>query len=200
MAIAFLAFGAIFARAEPVRIVGFGNSLMAGYQLSGEDGFTERLQTALRERGIQAIVANAGVSGDTSTGGLQRLDWSVPDDTDLVIVELGANDALRGLPPEKTEENLDAIITRLKERGMAVLLAGMLAPPNMGRDYENRFNGIYPRLAERHDIPLYRFFLDGVAANPALLLADGMHPNPQGVLRMVEGIAPMVLETISAMR
>ncbi len=178
--------------AEMFRIVGFGDSLMAGYQLDMADGFTERLERALRERGIDVTVTNAGVSGDTTTGGLQRLDWSVPDDTDLVIVELGANDALRGLSPETTAENLDRIISRLKERGMTVLLAGMLAPPNMGREYESRFNAIFPSLAEKHRVAFYPFFLEGVAANPALLLADGMHPNADGVQVMVERVVPLI--------
>lgn len=190
---------ATIARAEPVQIVGFGDSLMAGYQLAPGDGFTDQLEKALQEAGRQVEVANAGVSGDTSTGGLARLDWSVPDGTDLVILELGANDALRGIPPEITEQNIEKMITSLKARNIRVLLAGMLAPPNMGPDYEARFNPIFPKLAERHGVMLYPFFLDGVAAERELLLADGMHPNSSGIATMVAGILPLVTDMIDQM-
>lgn len=175
---------------DMVRLVGFGDSLMAGYNLDSAEGFPARLQAALVEKGYQVEIADAGVSGDTTSGGLARLDWSIPEGVDGVILELGANDALRGLPPETTRENLDAMITRLKERGIAVLLAGMLAPPNMGADYEAKFNTIYPDLAKKHDVVFYPFFLDGVTGNPSLLLSDGMHPNANGINRMVEGILP----------
>lgn len=185
---------------DAVRIVGLGDSLMAGYQLGPHEGFNARLQQALTAAGHDVEVANAGVSGDTTSDGLARLDWSVPDGTDLVILELGANDALRGISPDITRANLDAMIARLKERGIAILLAGMLAPPNMGPDYQAAFDPIYPELAAKHAVPLYPFFLDGVAATPGLLLADGMHPNPQGVDRVVEGILPLVTETIAAVR
>lgn len=183
---------AVTALAEPYRIVGFGDSLMAGYQLDAGQSFPEKLEAALRSRGHDVVIANAGVSGDTSSGGLSRLDWSVPDGTDLVLLELGANDMLRGIPPELTEKNLTAMIGRLRERGIAVVLAGMVAAPNLGPDYAQAFDPIYPRLAERYDLPLYPFFLDGVAAQPGLLLEDGMHPNARGVDRMVEGFLPMV--------
>jgi len=188
------------AGARDLRIVGLGDSLMAGYMLSQEDAFPARLEKALRGDGLDVSVANAGVSGDTTAGGLERLDWSVPDGTDLVIVELGANDALRGIPPEITERNLSEIITRLKKRGIAVLLAGMLAPPNMGSAYATAFDAIYPRLAKEHDVPLYPFFLDGVATHRALLRDDGMHPNPQGVAQIVERIAPLVEKTIKQLQ
>ncbi|MCR6501606.1 arylesterase [Shinella sp. CPCC 101442] len=178
------------ARAEPVKLVGFGDSLMAGYQLPASDAFPVKLEAALKARGHDVEIANAGVSGDTSSGGLARLDWSIPDGTKGVILELGANDALRGIAPEETEKNLDAMLTRLGERGISVLLAGMLAPPNMGADYEKRFNGIYRRLAEKHGVALYPFFLDGVTTKPELQLDDGMHPNPAGVDVMVEMILP----------
>jgi acyl-CoA thioesterase I len=135
-------------------------------------------------------IADAGVSGDTSSGGLSRVDWSVPDGTDGVIVELGANDALRGIPPEDTEKNLDQIISRLKARKMSVLLVGMLAPPNMGDGYAAKFNPIYKKLADKYQIPLYPFFLDGVAAQSSLQLPDGMHPNSQGVDVMVDRFEP----------
>ena len=178
------------AAAEPVRLVGFGDSLMAGYQLPASDAFPVKLEAALKAKGYDVEIANAGVSGDTTSGGLARLDWSIPDGTNGVILELGANDALRGIAPEETEKNLDAMLTRLKERGISVLLAGMLAPPNMGADYEKRFNGLYQRMADKHGVPLYPFFLDGVAAQAALQLDDGMHPNSAGVDVMVARILP----------
>lgn len=187
------------AEAEPVEIVGFGDSLMAGYQLDAGQSFPEKLEAALREKGHDVTVANAGVSGDTTSGGLSRLDWSVPDGTDLVVLELGANDMLRGISPEITERNLDAMISRLKERGIAVLLAGMVAAPNLGEDYGAAFNGLYPRLAEKHDLIFYPFFLDGVAANPGLLLEDGMHPNALGVDRMVANALPTVERALAAL-
>lgn len=177
---------------ETVEIVGFGDSLMAGYQLPQAEGFTAQLQTALQAAGYQVQVANAGVSGDTSSGGLARLDWSVPDSTQLVILELGANDALRGIAPQLTAQNLDQMLAQLKERGIAVLLAGMIAPPNMGADYAAEFNPIYQKLADQYQVPLYPFFLENVAADKSLLLEDGMHPNAKGVKIMVEGIVPMV--------
>lgn len=175
-----------------VQIVGFGDSLMAGYQLAQQDGFTAQLQTALNAAGYKATVANAGVSGDTTSGGLARLDWSVPDETQLVILELGANDALRGIAPELSENNLDQMLARLKERGIPVLLAGMVAPPNMGADYAAKFNPLYQKLADKYELKLYPFFLEGVAADKTLLLDDGMHPNPEGVKTIVTGILPMV--------
>ena len=144
------------------------------------------------------MIANAGVSGDTSSGGLSRLDWSVPDGTQLVILELGANDMLRGVAPEITEKNLDAMISRLKEKRVTVLLAGMRAAPNLGPDYQAAFDAIFPRLAEKYGVALYPFFLDGVAADPAYQLEDGMHPNASGVDRMVERILPEVEKVIAA--
>ena len=186
------------AAAEPYRIVGFGDSLMAGYELGAGEGFPAGLEAALKARGHDVTVADAGVSGDTSSGGLSRLDWSVPDGTDLVILELGANDMLRGIALELTESNLDRMISRLKERGIAVLLAGMVAAPNLGPDYAKAFNAIYPRLAGKHDIPLVAFFLEGVAANRKLQLADGMHPNAAGVEAMVENALPAVERIVGA--
>lgn len=180
------------AAADTFRIVGFGDSLMAGYNLGPNEGFPQKLEAALKARGHDVAVANAGVSGDTTSGGLSRLDWSVPDGTDLVILELGANDMLRGLAPEITEQNLDAMMASLKKRGIGVVLAGMLAAPNLGPDYAAAFNGIYPKLAEKYDAPLIPFFLDGVAANPSLQLEDGLHPNVAGVDRMVEGALPVI--------
>lgn len=186
--------------ADTYRIVGFGDSLMAGYQLSPGESFPEKLEAALKAKGHDVVIANAGVSGDTSSGGLARLDWSVPDDTDLVILELGANDMLRGIAPEITARNLEEMVARLKARDIDVLLAGMVAAPNLGAAYGDAFDGIYPKLAEKHGLQLYPFFLDGVAAQSKLLLADGMHPNAQGVDRMVEGVMPMVEAKLAAPR
>jgi acyl-CoA thioesterase-1 len=187
------------AAAEPVALVGFGDSLMAGYQLPAEDAFPAQLERALRARGAEVAIANAGVSGDTTSGGLARLDWSVPDGTKGVILELGANDALRGIPPEQTEQNLDRMISGLKGRGMAVLLVGMLAPPNMGAAYGERFNGMYQRLAEKHQVPLYPFFLDGVVTHADLQLEDGMHPNSKGVAVMVDKMLPSVQQFLKSL-
>ncbi|KAF5880539.1 MULTISPECIES: arylesterase [Rhizobium] len=186
------------ADARTINLVGFGDSLMAGYQLPPGDGFPEKLQAALKAKGLDVTIANAGVSGDTTTGGLARIDWSVPDGTDGVILELGANDALRGIPPEESEKNLDQMIIRLKERGIAVLLAGMMAPPNMGADYAARFNPIYQKLSEKHGLPLYAFFLDGVALEAGLKLDDGMHPNARGIDVMVEKMEPAVTNFVEA--
>lgn len=185
-------------RAETFTIVGFGDSLMAGFGLGPGDVFTDKLQAALRAKGHDVTVANAGVSGDTSSGGLARLDWSVPDGTRLVILELGANDMLRGVSPSITEKNLDDMLAKLKARKIAVLLAGMRAAPNLGADYQNAFDAIYPKLAAKYDVPLYPFFLDGVAGQSGLQLEDGLHPNPKGVAAMVERIMPAVEKAIAA--
>nr|WP_292769768.1 arylesterase [Mesorhizobium sp.] len=187
------------ALAEPYKIVGFGDSLMAGYGLDAGQSFPEKLEKALRDKGHDVVIAGAGVSGDTTSGGLSRLDWSIPDGTQLVILELGANDMLRGIAPEITEKNLDAILARLKERNIAVLLAGMRAAPSLGQDYQLAFDAIYPRLAEKYGVPLYPFFLEGVAADPALLLEDGMHPNAAGVDRMVENALPSVEQALAGL-
>ncbi len=176
----------------PFSIVALGDSLTAGYGLAPEDAFTTRLEQRLKQNGLNVEVVNAGVSGDTSKGGLARVDWSVPDGSDLVIVELGANDALRGISPAETAKNLDAIVTRLKQRGIGILLAGMLAPPNMGKAYEDAFNAIYPELAEKHGVELYPFFLDGVVADPQFNQADGIHPNAAGTGVIVERLSPTV--------
>ena len=180
--------------ARTLNIVAFGDSLVAGYQLPPEEAFPARLEALARSKGLDVVVNNAGVSGDTTADGLARIDWSIPDGTDGVILELGANDALRGLSPEESRKNLEAMITRLEERKIPVLLAGILAPPNMGGDYEAKFNPIYRELAEKHSLPLYPFFLDGVAAAPAMQLDDGMHPNGSGTKLMAEKFFP-VFET-----
>ena len=184
--------GTVAVRAEPYQIVGFGDSLMAGYGLPPGEGFTEKLQAALNAEGHDVIVANAGVSGDTSSGGLSRLDWSVPDGTGLVLLELGANDMLRGIDPALTRANLDSMLTRLADRKIPVLLIGMRAAPNLGPDYQKAFDAIFPGLAAKFDVPLYPFFLEGVAADPSLLLDDGMHPNAAGIDRMVAAITPQI--------
>jgi acyl-CoA thioesterase-1 len=183
---------ALPAMADPVSIVGFGDSLMAGYRLGPGLSFADKLQAALRKDGYDATVANAGVSGDTSSDGLARLDWSVPDGADMVIVELGANDMLRGVDPALTRRNLEAIVERLKKRNIRIVLFGMKAAPNLGQDYQNAFDAIYPDLAAKYSLPLYPFFLDGVAGHRELQLDDGMHPNAQGVERMVSGALPVV--------
>jgi len=178
------------------RILVLGDSLAAGYGLAPEQAFPVRLEAALKAAGRDVTVLNAGVSGDTSAGGLARLDWSLADSPDVAIVELGANDALRGLDPAATRTNLDALLARLKAKGIPVLLAGMLAPPNLGRDYGREFNAIFPDLAERHGALLYPFFLEGVAAIPQLNQKDGIHPNAQGVESIVARILPRVLDLL----
>ncbi|MGI9354043.1 MAG: arylesterase [Rhizobiaceae bacterium] len=196
----FAAATAARAQDDPPDIVVLGDSLVAGFQLGQGEGFPEQLQAALDRNGIAAKIIGAGVSGDTSSGGLSRLEWSVPDGTDAVIVELGANDALRGLPPETTRENIKTIIERLQERDIKVMLAGMMAPPNMGEDYAKAFNPIYKELAEEYGTPFYPFFLDGVAAEPNLNLEDGIHPNPVGVKVIVSKILPHVELLIEELR
>jgi acyl-CoA thioesterase-1 len=178
--------------ASPVKLVAFGDSLTAGYRLPTNAAFPTVLERALKVRGRAVTVANAGVSGDTTTGGLDRLDWSVPDGTDGVILELGANDMLRGTDPSVTRKALDAMIARLKARGIPVLLAGMKASPNLGPDYATRFDAIYPDLAKRYDLVLYPFFLDGIIGDRQAHLDDGLHPNTRGVETIVAGILPTV--------
>jgi acyl-CoA thioesterase I len=190
--------GATASPAEPLKLVGFGDSLMAGYQLPQEDALPAQLQRNLVAKGHDVVITNAGVSGDTTSGGLARVDWSVPDGTDGVILELGANDALRGIAPEQTARNLDQIITRLKARNIPVLLIGMLAPPNMGGEYAARFNAIYPDLAKKYDLPLYPFMLEGVITERKLLLEDGMHPNTEGLAVMAERMLPLAQSWVSS--
>lgn len=187
-------------QARPVSIVALGDSLTAGYGLGPAEAFPVRLQAALRARGHAVTVENAGVSGDTSSGGLERLDWAVGDGVDAVIVELGANDALRGIDPAVTRRNIDAIVTRLKARGITVLLSGMVAPPNMGSTFGAAFNPIFPDLAARHGVLFDPFFLDGVAGEAGLNLADGMHPNARGVDVIVRRILPKVEDLIAQVR
>lgn len=184
----------------PVKIVALGDSLTAGLGLPDKDGFVSRLQAAIAAKAIAATVINAGVSGDTSAGGLSRLDWSVPEGTDAVILELGANDMLRGYKPQITHAALDMIMQRLAERHIAVLICGMRAAPNLGADYGRAFETIYPELAATHGALLYAFFLDGVAADRALIQSDGLHPNAAGVGVIVERIMPKVEELIAQVR
>lgn len=181
---------------EPPEIVFLGDSLTAGLGVERQDGFPERLSGMLAEEGLPIHLVNAGSSGDTSAGGLSRLDWSVPDTVDGVVVALGANDALRGIPVERTRENLATIIARLKERGVRVLLAGMLSPPNMGGDYEQAFNRIYPELAEEFGINFVPFLLDGVAGQKTLNQEDGMHPNAQGMAVIARSMLPQMKEFV----
>jgi acyl-CoA thioesterase-1 len=178
--------------ADPVRIVVLGDSLSAGYGLPGSAAFPARLERALQAKGLAVTVANAGVSGDTASDGLARLDWSVPEGTEAVIVELGANDALRGIDPAVTRRALGDILRRLKQRRIAVLLCGMLAPRNLGGEYGKAFDAIYPDLASAESVPLYPFFLDGVAADPKLNQPDGMHPTAAGIDIIVARILPEV--------
>jgi acyl-CoA thioesterase I len=190
--LALLLFAASPAQADSCRLAVLGDSLASGYGLPIEDGFPARLGQALDAAGYPCEVLDAGVSGDTSAGGVARLDWTLADQPTHVLVELGGNDALRGLPPEQMEANLDLIIERFLSEEVEVLLAGMLAPPNLGREYGDAFAEVFPRVAERHDVPLYPFFLDGVAAERALNQPDGIHPNAEGVRVIVERILPTV--------
>jgi acyl-CoA thioesterase-1 len=196
--VALMAAGPVFA--QPVKMVVLGDSLSAGLGLSGPAAFPARLQKALKDKGIEVDMINAGVSGDTASGGRDRLDWSIPAGTEAVIVELGANDALRGTDPAVTRAALTDVVSRLKARRIAVMLCGMLAPPNYGQDYAARFNTIYPDLAKKFDVPLYPFFLAGVAADPKLNQADGIHPTAQGVDIIVANILPTVQAFLGTIR
>jgi acyl-CoA thioesterase-1 len=186
--------------AKPIKIVALGDSLTAGLGLPESEGFVARLQAALAAKGLAATVINAGVSGDTASDALARLDWSVPDDTDAVILEIGANDMLRGIKPTVTRAAIDTILQRLKERHIAVLLCGMRAAPNLGTDYGAAFESIYPDAAAKFDLPLYPFFLNGVAADLGRLQRDGLHPNAAGVDIVVAGILPQVEQLIRLLR
>lgn len=178
--------------AQPLRIVAFGDSLTAGYLLANGEAFPDILQKALQERGLSVQISNAGVSGDTTTGGLARLDWSVLDGTDAVLLELGANDMLRGTDPKITSDNLDAMIRRLKARNIAVMLLGMRSWSNAGPDYAERFNAVFTDLSKTHEIPLYPFFLDGVTGVEGMVLADALHPSARGVHEIVRRSLPQI--------
>jgi len=184
------------AQTEPVKLAILGDSLAAGYGLAPAQAFPTRLQTALKDKGRNVTVINHGVSGDTTAGGLERIDWMMADKPDIVMVELGGNDMLRALDPGATEKNLDAIIGKLKQAGATVWLVGMLAPRNFGPEYVKQFDGIFKKLADKHAVPLYPFFLDGVAQDPALNQPDGIHPNARGVDVIVERILPFVTKNL----
>jgi acyl-CoA thioesterase-1 len=184
----------------PLKIVAFGDSLTAGYGLPAQETFPARLERALKAKGHNVEIENAGVSGDTASGGLSRLDWSIPDGTDAVIVELGANDMLRGVDPKVTRQALDEILTKLKARNIPVLLAGMRAAPNLGADYVRAFEAIFADLAQTYDVVFYPFFLDGVATRAKLALRDGLHPNAAGVDAIVAGILPKAEELVARVK
>lgn len=185
---------------DPVRLMALGDSLTAGYGLAAEDGFTAQLERALADAGYAVEVLNHGVSGDTTAGGVARLDWALADNPDAALVELGANDMLRGVDPAVARDNLATVIARLEEEGVPMLLAGMLAAPNWGPEYQDAFDAIYPDLAARFDVPLYPFFLDGVATEPALNQPDGLHPTAAGVAVIVESILPDVIDLVERAR
>jgi acyl-CoA thioesterase I len=179
-------------------ILDFGDSLTAGYGLPAGQAFPARLEAWLHQQGIEARVVNAGVSGDTTAGGLARLDWALADKPDLVILALGANDALRGIEPSTVRENLDKMIAKIEVSGAKLLLLGMLAPPNWGEEYRHAFDQIFPELARIHHLPLYPFFLEGVAMKPELNQPDGLHPNERGVAVLVDRIAPVVARLLGS--
>jgi acyl-CoA thioesterase-1 len=185
---------------RPIRIVVLGDSLSAGLGLGAQDTLPVKLERALKAKGHNVAIQNAGVSGDTAAGGLARLDWSVPDGTDAVILELGANDALRGADPQRTRAALDAIIRRLKERRIAVLLAGMLAPRNLGEDYAKAFDPIYPELAAAHDLVFYPFIAEGIVGDRALNQADGIHPTAAGVDAIVSRMLPKTEDLVARVK
>jgi len=187
---------ASFAQAKTLKIVVVGDSLTAGYGLQRDQGFVSQLQAKLIAEGYDVELINAGVSGDTTSGGRSRLDWSVGPETDGVILELGANDMLRGIPVKSSRENLDAMVTGLKKRKLPVLIAGMLASPNLGKEYGKEFDAIFPDLAKKYDTLFYPFFLKGVAGDISLNQPDGMHPTNEGVAVIVENILPFVKELI----
>ncbi len=182
------------ASARPLRIIALGDSLTAGFALPADAAFPAQLQRALRAKGYEVEIENAGVSGDTSSGALERLDWAIGGECDSAIVEIGANDMLRGTNPAMTRQNIDAILARLRDRKIPVLLAGMRAAPNLGPEYGAKFDPIYAELAKKYDAPLYPFFLEGVAGHPDRQLPDGLHPNREGVATIVAGILPVVTE------
>ncbi len=198
--IAAMALVAPAAAAKPTRIVVLGDSLVAGFQLKSSDAFPAQLERALKARGHSVEVINAGVSGDTTAGGLARLKWAIPEGTDAVILELGANDALRGLDPAQAKANLDKIIAELRSGGAEVLLAGMMAPRNLGTEYSLAFDAIYPELASKHGAILYPFFLDGIAFKEKFNLGDGIHPNSSGVAEITRRILPTVEQLITRVR
>jgi acyl-CoA thioesterase-1 len=184
------------AQSTPVKIAVLGDSLAAGFGVKPAESFPARLEAALKAQGRNVIVLNHGVSGDTTAGGLDRIDWMLADKPDIVLVELGGNDALRGTDPKVTEKNLTAIVEKLKAAGVTVWLAGMLAPRNLGSDYVAAFDGLYKRIAEKYQVPLYPFILDGVAQDPAFIQADGIHPNPKGAQVVADKLLPFITKSL----
>lgn len=185
---------------DPVTILAFGDSLTAGYGLDPGTAVPDLLETMLRENGYNVTIINAGVSGDTTSGGLARLPWSLEQNPDAAILELGANDGLRGVDPRQMEENLDAMLRMFAERSIPVLFTGMKAMPNLGEAYEKEFSAVFTRLAERHDVLFYPFYLEGVAGDPDLNLPDGIHPNEEGARRIAENMYPHVVKLVEKIR
>ncbi|MDA0238625.1 MAG: arylesterase [Proteobacteria bacterium] len=186
--------------ADHLRLLVFGDSLVAGYGLPAAHAFPVRLQMALRKEGFSVTVINGGVSGDTTTGGRSRLAWMLSEKPHAAILELGANDGLRAVDPAVTRANIDAMLAEFKARGVKVLMAGMLAPPNLGREYSAEYNSIFPDMARKHDVAFYPFFLDGVVADPALNQPDGIHPNAAGVDVIVQRILPSVIKLLKSVK
>jgi acyl-CoA thioesterase-1 len=191
-----MSLGSYPAPARTTEVLAFGDSLTAGFGLPATEAFPARLEARLREQGINVHIVNAGESGDTTSDGLARLDWALADKPDFVVLGLGANDAMRAIDPTLVRANLDKMIAKIQASGAKLLLLGMLAPPNWGADYKRAFDRIYPDLAQAHDVPLYPFFLTGVAMEPNFNQADGIHPNERGVAIMVDGVAPMLAALI----
>ena len=191
-------FFAVAAQAEPLRILAFGDSLTAGYGLAPEEAFPARLEARLKEAGIDAEVTNGGVSGDTTAGGLARLDWALAEKPQIVLLELGANDALRGIEPKVARANLDAMLAKIRAAGAKAILMGMVAPGNWGREYQQDFAALYPDLARKYAVPLYPFFLEGVAMDTSLNLGDGLHPNAKGADLIAGHVVPLVKEVAAA--
>jgi acyl-CoA thioesterase-1 len=184
------------AQSLPVRIAVLGDSLAAGYGIKPGQAFPMRLEALLKAQGRNVTILNQGVSGDTTAGGLDRLDWMLADKPDIVLVELGGNDALRGIDPATTEKNLAAIIEKLQAAHVTVWLAGMMAPRNLGSDYVKAFDGLYKRLAEKYKVPLYPFILDGLVQDPSLVQADGIHPTPKGAEIIADHLLPFVTKNL----
>ena len=191
---------AVTSHARELKLLAFGDSLIAGYGLPKKDGFSDQLEATLNHAGIRLKVINAGVSGDTSAGGLSRIDWALGANPDAILLELGANDSLRGIDPAITKMNLQKILTKLQKIGTPILFAGMIAPPNMGKEYGLEFEKVYLELAEANEVIFYRFFLEGVAGVPELNQEDGIHPNKEGVLKIVKKIAPFVIELLKRVK
>lgn len=191
---------AVTGQARELKLLAFGDSLIAGYGLPKKDGFSDQLEATLNHAGIRLKVINAGVSGDTSAGGLSRIDWALGANPDAILLELGANDSLRGIDPAITKMNLQKILTKLQKIGVPILFAGMIAPPNMGKEYGLEFEKVYLELAEANEVIFYRFFLEGVAGVPELNQEDGIHPNKEGVLKIVKKIAPFVIELLKRVK